>query len=132
MEDRAVLRYDERQVLFNLHRLSILAKKKDNLERHYNALYSNKYDSDFLPQSEISCSQQLKAKPRPLSNNTTISSFRVSNLIVKKWKPFIEGKFVKECFLGISNNFFKGLIIFKIFNYQETPLCGEQKRCVET
>jgi hypothetical protein len=38
--------------MYNLQRLSILAKK-GNLERHYNALPSNKYDADFPPKSEI-------------------------------------------------------------------------------
>jgi hypothetical protein len=35
------------------------------------------------------------AKPRSLSNNATISSLKVSNLIVKKCKPFTEGGFVE-------------------------------------
>jgi hypothetical protein len=38
------------------------------------------------------------AKPRPLFNNATISSFKVSNLIVKKCKPFTEEVFLKESF----------------------------------
>jgi hypothetical protein len=71
-------------------------QKKGNLEHHYNALHNNKYDADFLPKSEICkltlkelkpklvAQQQLMAKPRSLSTNATISSFKVSNLIVKK------------------------------------------------
>jgi hypothetical protein len=54
------------------------------------------------------------AKIRSLSNNATKSSFKVSNLIVKKCKPFTKGEFVNECFLEIANN-----------SYQETQLCGE-------
>jgi hypothetical protein len=66
-------------------------KKKGNLERHYNAPHSNKYDADFPPKSEIHqlelkelksklAAQQLMAKQGSLSNNATISS----NLFVKK------------------------------------------------
>jgi hypothetical protein len=32
---------------------SVSLPKKENLERHYNALHSSKYDADFLPKSEI-------------------------------------------------------------------------------
>jgi hypothetical protein len=32
---------------------SVSLPKKGNLERHYKALYSNKYDADFPPKSEI-------------------------------------------------------------------------------
>jgi hypothetical protein len=45
-----------------------------------------------------------KAKPRSLSNNETKSSFKVSNLIIKKCKPFTEGEFVSECFLEVADN----------------------------
>jgi hypothetical protein len=119
-----------------LQRLSILPKK-----RHYNALHSNKYDADFPSKSEISnlklkelklklaAQQHLMAKPRSLSNNATISSFKVSNLTVKKCKPFTEKEFV-TVFLEIADNLFdefknsKEIIatIFHIFSYQETPL----------
>jgi hypothetical protein len=42
MRNRVLLSYGERQVFFNLQHLSILAKN-GNLERHYNALHSNKH-----------------------------------------------------------------------------------------
>jgi hypothetical protein len=59
MGNRALPRYSERQaLLFNLQRLSILAKK-GNLERHYNALHCNKYDAGFPPKTEI---RELKLK----------------------------------------------------------------------
>jgi hypothetical protein len=48
------------------------------------------------------------AKPRSLSKNVTVSSFKVSNLIVKNWKSFTEGEFVNECFLEIAYNSFGG------------------------
>jgi hypothetical protein len=88
---------------------SVSLPKKGNLERHYNALYSNKYDADFPPKSEIrklSCSTTVDG--RSLSNNATKLSFKVTNLIVKKCKPFTEGEFVKVCFLEIANNFSEG------------------------
>jgi hypothetical protein len=47
------------------------------------------------------------AKPRSLSNATK-SSFKVSNLIAKKCKPFTQGEFEKECFLEIADNLFEG------------------------
>jgi hypothetical protein len=84
--------------------------KEGNLEHHYNALHSSKYEVDFPPKSEshklklkelkskLAAQQQLMAKPRSHSNNATISSFKVSNLMVKKCKSFIEGELVKECF----------------------------------
>jgi hypothetical protein len=52
----------------------------------------------------------LTAKARLLSNNATISSFKSeqSLKIVKKFKPFIAGEFVKECFLEIADNLFEG------------------------
>jgi hypothetical protein len=55
--------------------------------------------------SKLAAQQQLKAKPRSLSNNATISSFKISNVIVKKCRPFTEGECVKE-FLEIAYNFF--------------------------
>jgi hypothetical protein len=45
-------------------------------------------------------------KLRTLSDNATVSFFKVSNLAVKKCKPFSEGEFVKEFFLEIDDNFF--------------------------
>ncbi|KAJ7342056.1 hypothetical protein JRQ81_008463, partial [Phrynocephalus forsythii] len=53
--------------------------------------------------------QQLMAKPRSHSVNATIASFKVSNLIAKKCKPFTEVKLVKDCFLEAADNHFKGL-----------------------
>lgn len=62
---------------------SVSLPKKGNLECHYNALHSYKYDVDFPPKSEIrkrklkelksklAAQQQLMAKPRSLSNNAT-------------------------------------------------------------
>jgi hypothetical protein len=53
MGNRLLLCYAERQILlFNLQRLSILAKK-GNLERHYNTPHSNKYGVDFPTKNEI-------------------------------------------------------------------------------
>jgi hypothetical protein len=63
MGNRVLLCNSEKQVLFfNLQRLSFLAKK-DNLERHYNALHSNKHDADFPSKSEI-----LKLKLKELKS----------------------------------------------------------------
>jgi hypothetical protein len=62
---------------------SVSFQKKVNLERHYNALHSNKYDADFPLKSEIrklklkelksklAAQQQLMEKPRSISNNAT-------------------------------------------------------------
>jgi hypothetical protein len=96
MGNRVHICYGERQVLFNLQRLIILAKRKGNMERHYTALHSNKYDADFLPKSEF---------PK--------SSFKVINLIVKERRPFTEREFVKERFLEIAKKFLKDLKIRK-------------------
>ena len=49
------------------------------------------------------------AKPRSHSVNATIASFKVSNLIAKKCKPFTEGEFVKDCFLEAAENLLEGL-----------------------
>lgn len=99
---------------------SVSLPKKGNLERHYNALHRSKFDGDFPLKSDIrkhklkqlksklAAQQQLLAKPSSHSNNATISSFKVSNLIVKNCKPFTEGEFVKECFLEIADNLFEG------------------------
>jgi hypothetical protein len=38
---------------------SVSLPKKSNLERHYNALHSNKYDADFPSKSEI-CKLKIK------------------------------------------------------------------------
>jgi hypothetical protein len=66
------------------------------VERHYNALHGDKYDADFRPKSEIcklklkelksklAAQQQLMAKPRSLSSNATVLSFKVSDLIIIK------------------------------------------------
>jgi hypothetical protein len=80
--------YGERQVLlFNSQRYSILARN-GNLERHYDANFPPKSEIHKLKLKELksksAAQQQLKPKPRSLSNNATISSFKVSGLIVKK------------------------------------------------
>ncbi|KAJ7338129.1 hypothetical protein JRQ81_010727 [Phrynocephalus forsythii] len=79
------------------------------------------------------------AKPRSHLVNATTESFKVSNLIAKKCKPFTEGEFVKDCCFEAADNFFEGFknkkeIIAAIQDVhgQETPSFGEQKRCVET
>ncbi|KAJ7313393.1 hypothetical protein JRQ81_004720 [Phrynocephalus forsythii] len=70
--------------------------KKGNLECHYKALHSNRFDADSPPKSEIcklklkalksklATQQQLMAKPKSHSVNVTIASFKVSNRIAKK------------------------------------------------
>jgi hypothetical protein len=82
---------------------SVSLPKKGNLERHYNALHSNNHDVEFPPKSEIrkltlkelklklAAQQQLMAKPRSHSNNATISSFKVSNLIVQNANLSLKG-----------------------------------------
>jgi hypothetical protein len=102
--------YGERQVLFNLQCLIVLAKKKKcNLESQYNALHSNMYNDDFTLKSEIrklklkelqlKLTAQQQSMTNQVSKNATISFFKVSNLILKKCKPFTKGEFVKEYFI---------------------------------
>jgi hypothetical protein len=55
----------------------------------------------FHPKMKFVAQQQLTAKPRQLSNNATLPSFKVRNLMVKKRKHFTEGECVKEYFLEI-------------------------------
>ncbi|KAJ7324569.1 hypothetical protein JRQ81_017589 [Phrynocephalus forsythii] len=47
-------------------------------------------------------------KPRSHSVDATIASFKVSNQIKKKCKPFTEGEFVKGGFLETTDNLFEG------------------------
>jgi hypothetical protein len=69
-----------------------------------NALSSTlQYDADFSPESEIckfklrelksklAAQELLMAKPRSHSNNATISSFKVSNLIIKNGNLSLQG-----------------------------------------
>ena len=110
--------------------------KKSNLQRHYKALHSTKYDGDFSVNSELrklklkelksklSGQQSILTKSTTHSNNVTMASFKVSNLIAKKFKPFSEGDFIKEAFLEIADNLFDESknkkeinLLFRTFNY---------------
>jgi hypothetical protein len=51
---------------------SLFFPKKGNLESHYNALHSNKYDADFPPKSEI---PQLKLKSELVAQQQLTAHF---------------------------------------------------------
>jgi hypothetical protein len=84
MGTRVLLCYGERQMLICNAPVSL--PKKGNLERHYNALHSNKYDVDFPPKSE---SRKLKLIALKIVNSICRKSLqrRLFNLTLEKGTP---------------------------------------------
>jgi hypothetical protein len=91
----------------------IISVFKDyNLKRHYLQKHATKMDSyqGFFRKQKIlelkTClfSQQLNIKKANSESLTvTKASYVVSSLIAKKSKPFIDGKFIKECLESIAD-----------------------------
>uniref|UniRef100_A0A6P7GA77 General transcription factor II-I repeat domain-containing protein 2A-like n=1 Tax=Diabrotica virgifera virgifera TaxID=50390 RepID=A0A6P7GA77_DIAVI len=98
---------------------SIAVGKKGNVERHFNSTHP-KINTEYPANNSI-----RKEKVKQLKNQlvrqqsvllqvsdktkaTTLVSYKVSQVIAKKKKPFEDGEFIKECFVEAANCLFEG------------------------
>ncbi|XP_072380796.1 SCAN domain-containing protein 3-like [Diabrotica undecimpunctata] len=98
---------------------SIAVGKKGNVERHFNSTHP-KINTEYPANSSI-----RKEKVKQLKNQlvrqqsvllqvsdktkaTTLASYKVSQVIAKKKKPFEDGEYIKECFVEAANCLFEG------------------------
>lgn len=96
--------------------------KKFNIERHYNIKHSTEY-SEYVDKEKFDLIEGLKlvyqegCSSNPSVDNATPSvkaltaSYAISNLIAKNFKPFTEGKFVKECLIAAVESFGNSLTL---------------------
>ncbi|KAK9702553.1 hypothetical protein QE152_g29870 [Popillia japonica] len=86
---------------------SVALPKRANVERHFKTTHS-KYATDFLFGSEIrkvkvrevkssvSAQQSFCTKPDLKSKAATLASFAVTEILIKRKKPFEDGEMIKE------------------------------------
>ena len=81
------------------------AKKKSNLERHYDSCHGNlknltvqvrQKKTDVLKR-KLAAQQTTLQRYCKTDNDIILTSYEISELIAKKLKPLVEGEFVKEC-----------------------------------
>jgi hypothetical protein len=82
--------------------------KTSNIKRRYETLNANKYDSlkgfsreEKLKELKGSLKSQRNffTKHKTINENALKASFIISQMIIKKSKPFAEGEFIKDCIL---------------------------------
>lgn len=93
--------------------------KKHNLERHYNTNHPS-FDVNYPLNSDLRktkidnlksmlSNQQTFLKKAVNKNiNATISSFKISHLLAKRKKAFIDSELIKEAFLTCADTLFEG------------------------
>lgn len=98
---------------------SVAVPKKSNIERHFNTLHAMSCNNSFPPNTEIrkkrvgelktnlSKQQSVFTRPVQLSKSATIASLKVSHLLAKKKKPFVDGELIKEAFLTAADSVFQ-------------------------
>jgi len=96
---------------------SLAIPKKGNIERHYLSLHK-KYNEDFPPDSELRKSKLLTLKKglneqqkaltklvsKPIS--VTIASLKITHILAKAKKSFVDGEIIKESFLAAAETLF--------------------------
>lgn len=97
---------------------SVALPKKSNIERHFNTVHAN-FSQIFPLNSELrrkrigelktNLAKQQSAFTRPVqvSKNATIASLKVSHLLAKKKKPFVDGETIKEAFITAAHCVFQ-------------------------
>jgi hypothetical protein len=87
---------------------SVAGFKVSNIRMHYESLHGKNYDkfNGFLREEKLSemksklkIQQKIFTKHKSLNEKSLKASFRLSQMIVNKSKPFSDGEFIKECIL---------------------------------
>jgi hypothetical protein len=94
---------------------SVSVFKECNIERHYDARHKEKYDV-FQGQVRTCKSKSLERaildqqnilKSRENENLAVMrASFHVAKLIAQEGRPFTDGKFMKRCFMSMTEELF--------------------------
>lgn len=96
--------------------------KKYILHRHYNIKHSNEYakyvdkeKSDLIEGLKLvyqeGCTSSSHVDNATPSEKALTASYKISNLTAKNFKPFCEGKFVKECLVAAVESFGNSLTL---------------------
>lgn len=97
---------------------SVAVPKKSNIERHFTTQHES-CNSSFPPNTEIrkkrvgelktnlTKQQNIFTRPIQLSKSATVASLKVSHLLAKKKKPFVDGEIIKEAFLTAADSVFQ-------------------------
>lgn len=98
---------------------SVAVPKKSNIERHFISLHASSCNNSFPPNTEIrkrrvaelkanlTKQQSVFTRPIQLSKSATVASLKVSHLLAKKKKPFVDGELIKEAFLTAADSVFQ-------------------------
>ncbi|XP_044306557.1 general transcription factor II-I repeat domain-containing protein 2-like isoform X2 [Varanus komodoensis] len=98
---------------------TVAVAKKHNVQRHFernHSTFAKNYplDSELrkmkVNEMKSKFAVQLSGFTKPVvqSKNTTIASFKIASLLVKRNKPFEDGELLKEVFLTASDAIFEG------------------------
>ncbi|XP_062998575.1 general transcription factor II-I repeat domain-containing protein 2-like [Elgaria multicarinata webbii] len=98
---------------------TVAVAKKHNVQRHFernHSTFAKNYplDSELrkmkVNEMKSKFAIQLTGFTKPVvqSKNTTIASFKIASLLVKRNKPFEDGELLKEVFLTASDAIFEG------------------------
>lgn len=91
--------------------------KKTNIERHFRTVHP-KVNTEFPLHNELrkekikklitqlSVQQNMFTKPVDKSVAATLASYRISNVLAKRRKPFEDGEFIKEAFREAADELF--------------------------
>ncbi|XP_070809997.1 protein FAM200C-like [Pituophis catenifer annectens] len=98
---------------------TVAVAKKHNVQRHFernHGTFTKNYplDSELrkmkVKEMKSKFASQLTVYTKPVvhSKNTTIASFKIASLLVKRNKPFEDGELLKEVFLTAADSIFEG------------------------
>ncbi|KAK9393953.1 hypothetical protein NXF25_015616 [Crotalus adamanteus] len=98
---------------------TVAVAKKHNVQRHFernHGTFAKNYplDSELrkmkVKEMKSKFASQLTVYTKPVvhSKNTTIASFKIASLLVKRNKPFEDGELLKEVFLTAADSIFEG------------------------
>uniref|UniRef100_A0A8C5SPD7 SCAN box domain-containing protein n=1 Tax=Laticauda laticaudata TaxID=8630 RepID=A0A8C5SPD7_LATLA len=98
---------------------TVAVAKKHNVQRHFernHGTFAKNYplDSELRKmkvkemKSKFASQLTIYTKPVVHSKNTTIASFKIASLLVKRNKPFEDGELLKEVFLTAADSIFEG------------------------
>ena len=92
--------------------------KKGNLERHFKTVHK-RYERNFPAKTplhatkvrdlkaQLAARQSIFTKPKTQANKAaTVASYRISHVVAKHKKPFIDGNIGKEAFLEAADSLF--------------------------
>jgi hypothetical protein len=114
-----------------IYKASVAVSKQYNVERHFMTMHKD-YVSKYPDNSEIRRNfvedlkrnlrsrQAIFSKPVNKANAATIASYKITEILAKKKKPFEDGNVIKECLVVAGNSL---LNEFK----NKTEMCNTNK-----